>query len=253
MTQIAKVQIEGRRPVIEALLARRPIDEILVASGSKAGGAIAEITKLAEQRGVRIREIPRRELEERAQTRNPQGVIASASSFRYASFERMLPQHEAALLVALDGVTDPQNLGAVARSAEAAGAHGLILPLRRSAAVTPAAEKAAAGALEHLPVAQVPNLPQALEELKKRGVWIAALDAEASTTIYGLPAEDPLCLVIGSEGKGVSRLVLDRADHRVAIPMAGRVGSLNAAAAGAIALFDIRRRRNSGSTGDAPP
>jgi 23S rRNA (guanosine2251-2'-O)-methyltransferase len=236
-------QIEGRRSVIEALRARRPIEEILVASGSKSGGALAEIVKLAERRGVRVREVPRRELEARAQTRNPQGVIAAASGFTYATLEKLLPENEPALLVALDGVTDPQNLGALARSAEAAGAHGLIVPRHRSAPVTPAAEKAAAGALEHLPVAQVPNLAQALEELKKRGVWIAALDADAPQTVYDLPAEDALCLVIGSEGKGVSRLVLERSDHRVSIPMAGRVQSLNAAAAGAIALFEIRRRR----------
>jgi 23S rRNA (guanosine2251-2'-O)-methyltransferase len=146
--------------------------------------------------------------------------------------------------VALDGVTDPQNLGAIARSAEAAGAHGLVVGKRRAAPVTPSAEKAAAGALEHLPVAQVTNLARALEALKERGVWIAALDADAEQTIYDFDARDPVCLVIGGEGEGVSRLVAERADHRLCIPMAGKVQSLNASAAGAIALFEIKRQRS---------
>jgi 23S rRNA (guanosine2251-2'-O)-methyltransferase len=136
------------------------------------------------------------------------------------------------------------NLGAIARSAEAAGAHGLIVPKRRAAPVTSAAEKAAAGALEHLPVAQVGNLVRSLEELKVSGVWIAALDADAERTIYDLDGTDPLCLVVGSEGEGVSRLVLERADHRVSIPMSGQVDSLNASAAAAVALFEIRRQRS---------
>jgi 23S rRNA (guanosine2251-2'-O)-methyltransferase len=244
-------QIEGRRPVIEALRARRPIDEILVASGTKMGGALSEIMRLAERRGVRVREVTRRELDERAESRNPQGVIATASGFAYASLDDVLARADAsrepALLVAVDGVTDPQNLGALARSCEGAGAHGLVVPQRRAAPVTASAEKAASGAFEHLAVARVPNLARALEDLKERGLWIAALDSDAPRSIYDLPADDPLCLVVGGEGAGVSRLVADRADHRVSIPMSGRVASLNVAAAGAVALFDIRRRRT------APP
>jgi 23S rRNA (guanosine2251-2'-O)-methyltransferase len=240
-------QIEGRRPVIEALRAKRPISEIVIASGAKYGGVLAEIVRLARRSGVPVREVPRKDLDALAQSRNAQGVIASTTGFAYSSIEELLSVAEASktppLFVALDGVTDPHNLGALARSAEAAGAHGLIVPRRRAAPVTPAADKASAGALEHLPVAQVGNLVRSLEELKEHGVWIAALDAEAETTIYDLPAEDPLCLVIGSEGKGVSRLVAERADHRVSIPMAGKVQSLNASAAGAVALFEIKRRR----------
>jgi 23S rRNA (guanosine2251-2'-O)-methyltransferase len=241
-------QIEGRRPVIEALRAERAIDEILIAAGAKHGGALAEIVRMAQGRGVRIRELPRKELEARAQSRNPQGVIATATGFDYVTVDALLASArssgELALLVALDGVTDPQNLGAVARSADAAGAHGLIVPRRRSAPVTAGAEKASAGALEHVPVAQVANLARALEELKAGDVWIVALDADASETIYDIPADDALCLVVGSEGKGVSRLVLDRADHRASIPMGGHVKSLNASAAAAVALFEIRRRRS---------
>ena len=241
-------QIEGRRPVIEALRAKRPIREILVASGARVGGALAEIVQLAERRGVTVREIPRRELEERAESRNPQGVIATTgSSFAYASLDDLFSGADRAgeppLFVAVYGVTDPMNLGALARSCEGAGAHGLIVPRRRAAPVTAAAEKASAGALEHLPVAMVTNLVRTLEELKQRGVWVAALDGEAYRTIYDLPAEDALFLIVVAEGTGVSRLALDHADHRVSIPMSGRVASLNASAAGAVALFEIRRRR----------
>jgi 23S rRNA (guanosine2251-2'-O)-methyltransferase len=175
-------------------------------------------------------------------------VIATATTFAYVDLDELFARADASgeppLFVALDGVTDPQNLGAVARSAEAAGAHGLIVPRRRAAPVTAAAERASAGALEHIAVAQVPNLARAIDELKERGVWIVALDERSERTVYDLPATDALCLVVGSEGKGVSRLVLDLADHRAAIPMRGSVNSLNASAAGAVALFDIRRRRS---------
>lgn len=242
-------QIEGRRPVIEALRARRPIDEIVIAAGSKPAGVLAEIVRLAKRRGVSVREVPRREIETRARTRNPQGVIALAtgSGFAYVSlddlFSRIETSGRPALIVALDGVTDPQNLGAVARSAEASGAHGLVVPRRRVAPVTPAAQKASAGALEHLPVAQVANLARALEDLKDHGVWVVALDPVAEPTIYDVPATDPLCVVIGDEGSGVSRLVAERADHRVSIPMSGRVQSLNASVAAGVTLFEIARRR----------
>jgi 23S rRNA (guanosine2251-2'-O)-methyltransferase len=174
------------------------------------------------------------------------------SGFAYVSVDDLLDRAtDPPLLVALDGITDPNNLGAVARSAEAAGADGLIIPERRAAGVGPAADKASAGALEHLPVARIVNLQRTLRDLAERRVWIVALDADADDTIYDLPvAPDPLCLVVGSEGSGVSRLVRERADYRVRIPMSGRVASLNAAAAAAVALFEIRRRR---ARPDAPP
>jgi 23S rRNA (guanosine2251-2'-O)-methyltransferase len=243
---VGEVQIEGRRPVLEALNAGREISEILVASGSRMSGAIEEITRSAQRRKIPMREVPRKVIDERAQTRNAQGVIAIASGFAYTTLEEILDRvgTEPALLVAVDGVTDPQNLGALARSAEAAGAHGLVVPRRHSAPVTAAAEKASAGALEHLPVAHVANLARGLEELKERGVWIVALDAAGEKTIYDLDlATEPICVVVGSEGRGVSRLVRDRADVVARIPMSGRVESLNASVAGAVALFEIRRKR----------
>lgn len=193
--------------------------------------------------------MPRREIDDAAASRNPQGVLAyAASSFGYVDVDEILAHasasREPALLVALDGVTDPQNLGAIARSAEAAGAHGIVIPSRRSASITAAAEKASAGALEHLAVAQVTNLARTLEALKQRGVWIVALVADADETIYSVDVSTPVCLVVGSEGRGVSRLVAETSDHKASIPLKGDISSLNASAAAAIALFEVARRRS---------
>lgn len=239
---MTREQIEGRRPVIEALRAGREISEIFVLRTAR---RIDEIRRLASRRGIPIRDVRSEKIDDLAQTRAPQGVIAFATAFRYSSLAWMLERAgEPALLVALDQITDPQNVGAIARSAEAAGAHGLVIPARRSASVSAAAEKASAGALEHLPVAQVPNLPRALAQLKHKGLWVVALDASGEAAIYDLPvASDPMCLVVGSESRGVSRLVRERADHVVRIPMSGRIESLNASAAAAVALFEIRRQR----------
>ncbi len=240
-------QIEGRRPVLEALRAGRPIDELLISGGSRSAGALAEIEKLAEASGVRIRRMPRRELDALAKTRNPQGVIAVGISHTYATLDDLFERarDETPLLVALDGVTDPQNLGALARSAEAAGAHGILFPRRRSAGITDAAIRASSGALEHIACVQVANLTRALEELKGRGVWIVGLDGSGERTIYELgSAADPICVVVGGEGAGLSRLVREHCDVVVRIPMRGRVESLNASAAGAIALFEIGRVRS---------
>lgn len=205
---------------------------------------IEEIRGLASRRGVPVRDVPREKIDRLARTRSPQGVIALATGFAYAPLASLLEADAPALIVALDHVTDPQNVGAIARSAEAAGAHGLVIPDRRSAPVGPVVEKASAGALAHLPVAQVPNLARALTELKTHGLWIVALDAGGEGVIYDLPiASEPLCLVVGSESRGVSRLVRERADQLVRIPMSGRIESLNASAAAAVALFEIRRQR----------
>lgn len=246
-------QVEGRRPVVELLRTDRPVEAVLVAAGSREAGAVAEIRRLAEGRGVEVREVPRRRIEELARTRSPQGVIALVPAFPYAELDEPLARArdhgEPLLLVALDGITDPQNLGAIARSAEAAGAHGLLLPQRRSAHVTAAAEKASAGALAHLPVVLADNLGRTLGRLQDQGVWVVALDGDAETAVWDLPvATEPLCLVVGAEGKGVSRLIRERADLRGRIPMVGRVGSLNASAAAAVALFEVARHRR-----PAPP
>jgi 23S rRNA (guanosine2251-2'-O)-methyltransferase len=189
-------------------------------------------------------------LDEMAATRSHQGVIAEAEGYRYRSWREALElarsRGEPALLLAVDGITDPGNLGSLLRSAEAAGAHGIIVSRRRSAPVTPIVEKASAGALEHLILDRVPNLSTALADLRSEGVWTVGLDAEAPTNIWECDLlVEPLVLVVGAEGRGLGRLVSERADALVSIPLGGRVGSLNAAVAGAVALFETRRRRHS--------
>jgi len=241
-------QLEGRHPVLEALRAGRDLHEILIARETKPAKIVDDILRLAKRRGVAVKQLPRKAIDERARTRSPQGVIALASSFRYSSIDEILQstEHDVPLIVALDGVTDPQNVGAIARSAHAAGAHGMILRQRRSAHVTPTVEKAAGGALAHLPVAQVSNLDRTLADLKERGIWIVALDAKGDAPVWDVDiVESPVCLVVGSEGEGVSHLIRKRSDFVVRIPMAGKVASLNASAAAAVALFEIVRLRSS--------
>lgn len=241
-------QIEGRHPVLEALLAGRGIRKIVLASEARPAPVVERIQAEARRRGVRVEKVRRHEIERMAQTRAPQGVIAFTEGFTYAALGDVLDavraRGEVPLLLALDGVTDPHNVGALARSAEAAGGHGLILPGRRSAPVTPVVEKAAAGALAHLPVIQVGNLSAALEEARSAGLWVVALDGRAGTTVWDLElATEPLCLALGAEGPGVSRLVRERADALASIPMSGKVGSLNVSVAGGVALFEVARRR----------
>jgi 23S rRNA (guanosine2251-2'-O)-methyltransferase len=240
-------QIEGRNPVREALRVGRPIRRLLVAEGS-GGGPMADIVRSARLAGIRVDRVPRRMLDEMAATRSHQGVIAEAEGFRYRSWREALElagtRGEKPLLLAVDGITDPGNLGSLLRSAEAAGAHGVLISRRRAAPVTPVVEKASAGALEHLILDRVPNLGGALAELRSEGVWTVGLDASAEDTIYRCELlSEPVVLVVGAEGKGLGRLVSERSDALVSIPLGGKVGSLNAAVAGALALFETRRRR----------
>jgi 23S rRNA (guanosine2251-2'-O)-methyltransferase len=242
-------QIEGRNPVREALRSGRPIRRLLVAEGSS-GGPVAEIVRSARGAGIRVERVPRRMLDEMAATRSHQGVIAEAEGYRYRSWrealERARALGEPPLLLAIDGITDPGNLGSLLRSAEAAGAHGVLVSRRRSAPVTPVVEKASAGALEHLILDRVPNLPTALADLRSEGVWTLGLHAGAGTSIWDCDLlVEPVVLVVGAEGKGLGKLVRERADVLVSIPLGGKVGSLNAAVAGAVALFETRRKRHS--------
>jgi 23S rRNA (guanosine2251-2'-O)-methyltransferase len=230
--------------VRELLRAGRPVHEVLVAVGRGQGGAVEEIAALASAAGVAVRHTDVDELERLAPGAVHQGVIALAPPFPLVDIDRLLAHAAASgrapLLVAVDGVTDPHNLGSIARTAEAVGAHGLILPDRRSAPITPVVEKAAAGALAHLPVAGVINLVRALEALGKAGVWSVGLEGEADATLAGHPlASGPVVLVVGAEGGGLTRLVRERCDALVRLPMHGRVGSLNASVAAAVALYTL--------------
>jgi 23S rRNA (guanosine2251-2'-O)-methyltransferase len=246
--------VHGIHPVRELLRAGRPVHEVLVAVSRGQGGAVEEIVALAAAAGVAVRHTDSDELESLAPGAVHQGVVALAPPFPLVDIDRLLAHAassgRAPLLVAVDGVTDPHNLGSIARTAEAVGAHGLILPARRSAPVTPVVEKAAAGALAHLPVAGVTNLVRALELLGKAGVWSVGLDGEADATLAGHPlASGPVVLVVGAEGGGLTRLVRERCDALVRLPMHGRVGSLNASVAAGVALYSLLSAR--GARGDA--
>lgn len=228
--------IPGRRAVAEALRADRPLDRVLVERGADVPAILDE----AGRRGVPVETVDRDRLRAIVDEIVHQGVVACAPTFRY----RDLPSVDADLVVLLDGITDPQNLGAIARSAEAAGAGAIVLPKRRSVHVTPAAEKAAAGAFSWIDVVLVPNLASALATLAEKGLWSVGLEGQAGRSIWEEPLlEGPVVLVVGAEGRGLSRLVAERCDALAAIPLGGRVASLNASAAAAIALFEIRRRR----------
>ena len=241
--------VGGLHPVRELLRAGTPVYRVLVADTRDAGPLVAEIRALADAAHVPVEEVERRSLDEVAEGLVHQGVVAVAPPFAYATLEDVLARAaaagEAPLLVALDGVTDPHNLGSIARTAEAVGAHGLLVPGRRAVGVTPSAEKAAAGALAHLPVVAVGNLVRALGTLSDRGVWSLGLDGDAEVALAEHPlAGEPCVLVVGAEGAGLARLTRDRCDALVRLPMRGRVGSLNASVAAAVALYELLRRRD---------
>lgn len=240
--------IEGRQPVREALRAGRSIKRILIADGAITRGALAEIMTLARAANVRVERVPRAALDARATSRAHQGVIAEVSVHRARSWreglQRARDAGEPALFLALDGIEDPQNAGALIRSAEVLGAHAVLLPARRAAQPGAAMGKAAAGAMEHLVVDVVPNLERALTACREEGLWIVALVAEADEAIDRCSLlDEPLVIVVGAEGKGVSALVRKRADKLVCIPTSGRIESLNASVAGAIALWEAARKR----------
>jgi 23S rRNA (guanosine2251-2'-O)-methyltransferase len=236
--------VGGLHPVRELLRAGGAVDRVLVAASREPSEVLDDLLALAADRRIPVEEVERDRLDERAQGLVHQGVVALAPPFAYADLDTVVEAAERPLLVALDQVTDPHNLGSIARTAEAVGAHGLVLPARRTSPVTPAAEKAAAGALAHLPVVQVTNLVRTLRVLGERGVWSVGLDAEAELDLADSRLlGESLVLVVGAEGRGLARLTAEACDQLVRLPMRGRVGSLNASVAAGVALFEILRRR----------
>ncbi len=234
----------GRNPIREALKAGRPIEKMLVAQGELSGSA-RELVAKAREAGIVVQFVERARLD--AVYPNHQGMLAYASAAAYSSVEEILEKaaekDEAPFIVVLDGVTDPHNLGAVIRSAECCGAHGVIVPERRSAGLNPAAVKAAAGALSYLPVARVGNLSRTLAELKEKGLWVIGCDMSGGD-IREADLTGPAVVVIGSEGEGISRLVLEGCDKVVSIPLKGQIASLNASVAAGIALYEVMRARS---------
>jgi 23S rRNA (guanosine2251-2'-O)-methyltransferase len=222
---------------------RRPVRSVWIAEGRGAHPLLDEIERLAAIRGVRVRRVDPARLAAEARTDAPQGVIARAEPLVPADLDDLLGD-PAAFLVALDGVTDPGNLGAVLRVAGASGATGVLVPRHRAALVTPAAAKAAAGAIEHVPVVPVGGIPAAIDRAKRAGVWTVGLAAESGTPLFPLAvADQPVMLVLGAEGSGLSRLARERCDVLVGIPMPGATDSLNVATAAAVACFEVVRRR----------
>jgi 23S rRNA (guanosine2251-2'-O)-methyltransferase len=239
--------IWGRHPVAEALaVGGGRVRRVLVAQGAREGG-LAEVLDAAARARVPVEYVPRDRLEQLAHGANHQGVIAYIAPWDYADLDDILAvaarRNEAPLLLALDSVQDVQNLGSLIRSAEAFGAHGIVLPEHRAAGITPGVMKSSAGAIAHLPVAQVTNLPRTLADLQGRGIWVVGLAGEAAQDIATVDLDRPLALVVGSEGKGLGRLVRERCDLLVALPMRGTINSLNAAVAGSIALYLAQRAR----------
>ena len=240
-------RIEGKNAVIEALRAGRTIDKVYIAKGEQQDKAMRFISQKARANGAVVSEVDRRKLDAMSETHAHQGVIAIAALREYAEIEDILnlaeEKGEKPLVVVCDEISDPHNLGAIIRTAEAAGAHGIIIPKHRSAGVTAIVEKTSAGAVEHMLVARVPNLVSALEKLKQAGLWIFGTAAEGSKGLWEAEFRDGTALVIGSEGSGMSRLTRESCDFLISVPMAGKVSSLNASAAAAVVLYEAVRQR----------
>ena len=238
--------IEGRNAVIEALRAGVAIDKIFLMKG-ETDSALGHIASAAREKGVVVVDADRRKLDGMSRTHSHQGVIALAAVREYATVDDILnaarEKGEPPLIVVCDELSDPHNLGAVIRTADAAGAHGVIIPKRRSAGLTAVVAKTSAGAVAHVPVARVPNIPSVLRELKKRGIWVFGTAADGGTSLYDADLKGPAAIVIGSEGSGMTRLTAETCDFLVSIPMRGKLNSLNASAAAAILLYEAVRQR----------
>ena len=238
--------IEGRNAVIEALRVGAAIDKIYIARG-ETDKTLGHIASKARDAGIVVVEADRRKLDGMSRTHAHQGVIALAAVREYATVESILAaaaeKGEPPLLVVCDEISDPHNLGAILRTAECAGAHGVIIPKRRSAGLTAVVAKTSAGAVSYMPVARVANIPSLLKDLKQQGVWVFGTAADGATALYSADLKGPAAIVIGSEGSGMTRLVSETCDFLVSIPMKGRISSLNASAAAAILLYEAVRQR----------
>ena len=238
--------IEGRNAVIEALRVGTPIDKIYLLKGD-GDKTLGHIASKAREAGIVVVDADKRKLDNMSRTHSHQGVIALAAVREYVSVESILEsaaaKGEAPLLVVCDEISDPHNLGAILRTAECAGAHGVVIPKRRSAGLTAVVAKTSAGAVSYMPVARVPNIPALLKDLKKQGVWVFGTAAEGTTTLYDADLKGPCAIIIGSEGDGMTRLARENCDFLVSIPMKGHISSLNASAAAAILLYEAVRQR----------
>ena len=241
-----KQQIEGRNAVIEALRVGRAIDKIYIAKG-ETDATLGHIASTAKNAGSVVVETDRRKLDYMSSTGAHQGVIAVASIKEYATVEDILnaakDKNEAPFIIICDEISDHHNLGAIIRTAECAGVHGVIIPKRRSAGITAVVDKTSAGAVEYVPVARVSNITSTIKDLKKEGVWIYGMDANGAQSLWETDFKGALAIVVGSEGEGISRLVSENCDFKISIAMYGNISSLNASASAAIVMYEIVRQR----------
>lgn len=238
--------IVGKNPVIEALKANRDINKILIAEGSQRG-QMTQIIQLAKESNVILQFVPKKKIDQ-ISDQNHQGVLAYIAAYQYAELDDLIAaaekKQEPPFFLILDEIEDPHNLGSVMRTADAVGAHGIIIPKRRAVGLTATVAKASTGAIEYIPVVRVTNLVQTIEELKERGLWIAGTDASGKEDYRQLDGTLPIGLVIGNEGKGMGRLIKDKCDFLIRLPMAGKVTSLNASVAAALLMYEVYRKRH---------
>lgn len=244
--ELDETVVIGRNAVKELLLGGRDVDKLYITSGEREG-SINQLLGIAAERGIPITECDRSKLDAIAKGGRHQGIIAMAAERNYSSIDDIIAyaeeRGEAPFVVVCDGVEDPHNLGAIIRSAECVGAHGIVIPKRRAVGLTATVAKSSAGALEHMRVAKVTNLPSAIDSLKERGLWVYAADMDGGT-YYKTDMKGPMALVLGSEGFGISRLVKEKCDFTVSIPLYGQVNSMNVSCAAAILLAEVARQRN---------
>lgn len=241
-------RLEGRNPILEALRAGRTFNKILVAKGEREG-SIKQIMAIAREKGIVVQEADRRNLDSLSITKAHQGIIAYVSIKEYVELDDILKvaesKGEPPFIVILDEIADANNFGSILRTADAVGVHGVVIPKRRAVGLTSAVAKASAGAVEYVPVARVANLAQTIEYLKKQNVWVVGTDQTGEKEFYNSDLKGPIALVIGSEGQGMGRLIREKCDFVVNIPMKGNISSLNAAVAGAVIMYEISKQRGS--------
>ena len=244
--QVREDIIEGRNAVIEALKSDRTIEQILVAQGDTQG-SINVILGIAKEKGIVVKEVDRRKLDQMSETGSHQGVIAIVTPYNYFEVDDILKEAEQRgekpFIIILDEIEDPHNLGSIIRTAEVCGVHGIIIPKRRNVGVTPTVYKSSAGAIEHMKLAKVTNINAAIDTLKEKGIWVYGADMDGENYCFDTDFSGPCALVIGSEGRGISKLTKEKCDVLVKIPMMGKITSLNASVAGGIMMYEVLKQK----------
>jgi 23S rRNA (guanosine2251-2'-O)-methyltransferase len=238
--------IIGRNPVMEALRSGREINQIMIGEGSQKG-SLGKLVQMAKESNVLIKHVPKRKLDQLTDNANHQGVVATVAAYEYSEMDDLFKlaeeKNELPFFIILDEIEDPHNLGSIMRTADAVGAHGIIIPKRRAVGLTAAVAKSSTGAIEYIPVVRVTNIARTMEELKERGLWFVGTDADGTHDYREVKYDMGVGLVIGSEGKGMSRLVKEKCDFVVSLPMVGSVTSLNASVAAGLLLYEVFRGR----------